>query len=303
MKNTALNQLDSRAVRRSFDRAAGEYDRHAVLQHEVEQRLMERLEYLRSEPEWILDVGCGTGIASHEMQTRYPGASVVGLDWSKRMLECLRARGESDESIITGRMKTLCANMQSIPLPARSMDVVFSSLAMQWSPDAGQLFTELRRVLKPGGMLLFSTFGPDTLHELRSAWSRADDRPHVNLFADMHDIGDQVVAAGFVEPVFDVDIITLEYPDVLSLMRDLKAIGAHNAASDRSPGLTGKKKFSRVLEAYEPYRRDDRYPATYEVVYGVAFGPKEGQPFRSDEGDVVTFSVDAMRSCNRGESS
>ncbi len=291
-----LTVFDTAAVRRAFDRAAGDYDRHAVLQHEVEARLLERLEHLGREPGRILDVGCGTGNASHAMQEDYPQAIVIGLDWSVAMLNQMRQRepGGSDSLV-------LCADMHSLPLAAQSVDVVFSNLAIQWTTDLDALLLSLRTVLKPGGMLLFSTFGPDTLHELRTAWSKADDRPHVNLFADMHDIGDKVVAAGFVEPVFDVDLMTLEYRDVISLMRDLKAIGAHNSALGRSAGLTGKDKFSRVLEAYEEFRKEGIYPASYEVIYGAAFGPREGQPFRHPEGEIVTFSVEALKASRKRE--
>lgn len=295
MTEFASSKLDARAIRHAFDRAAPDYDRHAVLQHEIEQRLLERLEYVRIEPDKVLDVGCGTGIASYAIKQAYPQATVMGLDWSSGMLRQLKARRNEQASPLA-----LCADMQALPLAAKSMDVVFSSLAVQWSPDPVALFAELRRVLKPGGMMLFSTFGPDTLHELRTAWSKADENAHVNQFIDMHDVGEIVVAAGFVEPVFDIDYMTLEYKDVVSLMRDLKAIGAHNAATGRSSGLTGKAKFSRVLEAYEVFRKGDVYPATYEVIYGVAFGPAEGQPYRDRDGEVATFSVDAIKTSRRG---
>lgn len=294
----SLTTLDSSAVRLAFDRAAPEYDRFAVLQHEVESRLLERLEYLRKTPLCILDIGCGTGGASHQMQAQFPGSEVIALDWSERMLQQVQRRNTPGRN-----PQTLCADMHELPLPSRSADLVFSNLALQWSSDLQSLFTGIRRVLKPGGMFLFSTFGPDTLMELRTAWAQADDRPHVNRFIDMHDIGDQMVSCGFAEPVMDVDILTLEYRDVTSLMRELKAIGAHNAAKDRSPGLTGKNKFSRVLDAYEQFRREGIYPATYEVIYGVAFGPAEGQPFRSAEGEIATFSIDALRASRKGDAS
>lgn len=289
-----LTELDRREVRRSFDRAAREYDRHAVLQHEVESRLLERLEDMERNPQCILDVGCGTGNASHVLQSRYPGARVIGLDWSRAMLHQMNQR-QSGASLPVA----LCADMHKLPLASASVDLVFSNLAIQWSTDLEQLLLALRRVLKPGGVLLFSTFGPDTLHELRSSWAQADDQPHVNRFPDMHDVGDQVVAAGFVEPVFDVDLMTLEYPDVIGLMRDLKAIGAHNAARDRRAGLTGKARFRKVIESYESFRTGEIYPATYEVVYGVAFGPEEGQPFRHPDGEIATFSIEALKSARR----
>lgn len=291
----SLTTLDPGAVRLAFDRAAPRYDRHAVLQHEVEARLLERLEHLRAAPLCILDIGCGTGGASHQMQAQFPAAQVLALDWSEPMLQQMQVRTSAGRN-----PRPLCADMHDLPLPSRSVDLAFSNLAVQWSSDLSALFTGIRRVLKPGGMWLFSTFGPDTLMELRTAWAQADAQPHVNRFIDMHDIGDQLVATGFAEPVMDVDILTLEYRDVTTLMRELKAIGAHNAAKDRNPGLTGKGKFSRVLAAYEQFRREGIYPATYEVIYGVAFGPAEGQPFRSPEGEIATFSLDALRASRKG---
>lgn len=296
MTDIGTARLDLRALRRAFDRAAPEYDQHAVLQREVGQRLLERLEYVRLEPARVLDVGCGTGTATYAMKQAYPGANVIGVDWSLAMLQQLQARESDQVSCLP-----LCVDMQALPLAARSMDIVFSNLAVYWSADPVALFAEFRRVLRPGGIMLFSTFGPDTLYELRTAWSRADDKAHVNQFMDMHDIGDLVVAAGFAEPVFDVDLMTLEYKDVVSLMRDLKAIGVHNALIGRSKGLTGKDKFSRVLQAYEVFCREEIYPATYEVIYGVAFGPKDGQPVRSQEGEIATFPVDAIRTARKRE--
>jgi len=287
----SLTELDHRAVRQGFERAAPDYDAYAVLQHEVESRLLERLEFLRSEPLRVLDAGCGTGIACAQLAGRFPQADIVGLDWSAGMLGQLRRRGAGTLAV--------CADMHQLPLASASMDLVFSNLAVQWSDHLQELLLGFRRVLKPGGMLLFSTFGPDTLQELRSAWATVDGYAHVNRFPDMHDIGDGLVAAGFNEPVMDVDRLTLEYRDVTSLMRELKLIGARNAATDRRPGLTGKRAFAQVLEAYEQFRRGDVYPATYEIVYGAAFGPREGQPLRSEQGEEATFSVEALKSARR----
>jgi malonyl-CoA O-methyltransferase len=292
-----LTELDTAAVRSSFDRAADQYDRHAVLQHEVESRLLERLEHMGHEPSRILDIGCGTGSASHAMADLYPQASIIGLDWSNAMLRKMK----QTQTLKNGPL-ALCADMHAIPLAANSVDAVFSNLAIQWTTELELLLTNIRTVLKPGGIFLFSSFGPDTLHELRTAWAAVDDQPHVNYFVDMHDIGDKVVTAGFVEPVFDIDVITLEYREVITLMRDLKAIGAHNSARGRSAGLTGKEKFSKVIKAYEEFRRGEIYPATYEVVYGVAFGPHEGQPFRDPEGEMATFSVEALKASRKRSS-
>jgi malonyl-CoA O-methyltransferase len=151
--------------------------------------------------------------------------------------------------------------------------MVWSSLAFQWAADLPRVFGECLRVLQPGGLLSFTTFGPDTLRELRHAFAGTDGGVHVNRFVDMHDIGDQLVYAGFADPVMDMEYFTLTYADVESLMRDLKAIGAHNVAAGRKRGLTGRHALEELRRHYEAFRQDGRLPATFEVVYGHAWKP------------------------------
>lgn len=292
----SLTPLDKNAIRSSFDRAASSYDHYAVLQREIESRLLERIEFQRHEPSMILDLGCGTGSASRTLANQFPQANVVALDWSPAMLA--QAGAGMEEKSHSG-LSRLCADMHALPLAARSADLIFSSLALQWSYDIPAVFREFRRIMKADAMLVFTCFGPDTLHELKKAWRAVDDLPHVNDYPDMHDIGDELLAAGFREPVMDAERLTLEYPDVMSLMRELKGIGAHNVASKRSHALTGKTRLKTMLQAYEPFKRGDRYPASYEIIYGTAFAPAEGQPVKTAEGDVATFSIDALRSRSR----
>jgi len=292
----SLTPLDKNAIRLAFDRAASGYDSYAVLHQEIESRLLERTEFQRIEPSMILDLGCGTGSASLVLAKQFQQAKVIALDWAPAMLAKTGADTDS-----TGGVCRLCADMHALPLAARSVDLVFSSLALPWSYDLPAIFREFRRILKPDAMLIFTCFGPDTLFELKQAWRAVDDLPHVNDYPDMHDIGDELLAAGFSEPVMDSERLTLEYRDVLSLMRELKGMGAHNVASRRLRGLTGKVRMERMIQAYEQFRRGDRYPASFEVVYGTAFAPAEGQPVKTLEGDVATFSVDVLlsRSKNR----
>lgn len=290
----SLTPLDKDAIRMSFDRAASSYDHHAVLQREIESRLLERIEFRRHDPLKILDLGCGTGSASRTLAGQFPQADVIALDWSPAMLAKTGVAG-SEPHAPTGGVSLLCADMHSLPLAARSADLVFSNLALQWSYDLHAVFREFRRVMKADAMLVFTCFGPDTLYELKQAWRAVDDRPHVNDHPDMHDVGDVLLAAGFRDPVMDTERLTLEYPDVMSLMRDLKGIGAHNVASERKHGLTGKTRLNNMLRAYEPFRRGNCYPASYEVIYGTAFAPREGQPLKTPDGDVATFSIDALR--------
>ena len=290
----SLTPLDKLAMRRSFDRAASSYKQHAALQREVESRLFERLEFRRIEPVTILDLGCGIGTASRLMTGQFQQARVTALDCSPAMLKQLDGKSPAVTKN-EDRLDLLCADMHRLPLAARSMDLVFSNLALQWSFDLPAIFRELRRVMKPQAMLAFSSFGPDTLQELKQAWRAVDDLPHVNDFPDMHDIGDELLVAGFLEPVMDAERLTLEYPDVTALMCELKGLGEQNVASQRFRGLTGKKRMTGMLRAYEKFQRAGRYPANFEVVYGVAFAPDDGQPVKTPGGDVVTFSVDSLR--------
>jgi malonyl-CoA O-methyltransferase len=290
----SLTLLDKNAIRQSFDRAASSYDHHAVLQREIESRLLERIEFRRHEPEAILDLGCGTGSASRTLAAQFPQSGVIALDWAPAMLKNA-GKMPGPESVPLPGLNRVCADMHSLPLAARSVDLVFSNLALQWSYDLPAVFREFRRIMNADAMLVFTCFGPDTLHELKQSWRAVDDLPHVNDYPDMHDIGDELLAAGFREPVMDAERLTLEYPDVMSLMRELKGIGAHNVASARLNGLTGKSRLERMLQAYEQFRRGNRYPASYEIIYGTAFAPRDGQPVKTSEGDVATFSIEALR--------
>jgi len=257
--------IDKALLRGSFDRAAARYDEAAVLQHEVGQRLLERLDLVRLMPGLILDVGAGTGRATAALARRYERARVVALDLSLRMLRQARVRAP--------RPWPVCGDAVRLPLPDASADLIFSNLTLQWCSDLRAVFAEFRRVLRPGGLLTFSSFGPDTLKELRASWAAVDGATHVNAFVDMHNVGDALLHTGLVGPVMDVEHFTLTYGDVHGLMRDLKALGAHNMTAGRPRGLTGKNRLRAVIAEYECYRTEGRLPASYEVVYGHAWAP------------------------------
>jgi malonyl-CoA O-methyltransferase len=187
------------------------------------------------------------------------------------------------------RLDAVCADAAAIPLADASVDLVFSNLMLQWCNEPDAVFREFRRVLRPGGLLLFATFGPDTLRELRAAWSAADGHTHVSRFIDMHDLGDALVRAGLGEPVMDMEHLTLTYADLRSLMRDLKTMGASNATAGRNRGLTGRQRLAAAEAHYETLRRDGRLPATWEVVYGHAWAP--ATPVRTGPGPDGTIAV------------
>ncbi len=268
-------EIDKREVRRAFSRAAGQYDATAVMQREVCTRMLERLDYIKKQPARVLDVGCGTGWGTRQLGRRYPDAHVVALDIAIGMLQAARGTSSWWRKLFAGNApRYLCGDVEALPLAAQSVELVWSNLALQWCNDLPATFVELQRVLKPEGLLMFSTFGPDTLKELRMAFSGVDTHNHVNRFTDMHDIGDMLLAAGFAEPVMDMEYITLTYQDVRALMNELRAIGAHNATSGRASGMMGKAAWHQVLENYERLRREGKLPATYEIVYGHAWKPQ-----------------------------
>jgi malonyl-CoA O-methyltransferase len=264
--------IDKRAVRRSFGRAAGTYDAAAVLQQEVCRRSLERLSFIKHQPQRILDAGCGTGNAWQGLAQRFPGAGLIALDLAPAMLRAARSRLPWHRRWLGRMPAAVCGDIEALPLKAASIDLLWSNLALQWVNDLPATFRELRRVLAPGGLLMFATFGPDTLKELRAA-QPGPGRGGFNRFTDMHDIGDMLVAAGFADPVIDMEPFTLTYDDVRAVMRDLKAIGAHSAEADRPPGLTGRAWLDNLARNYETFRRDGRLPATFEVIYGHAWAP------------------------------
>ncbi|MCG8018719.1 MAG: malonyl-ACP O-methyltransferase BioC [Candidatus Thiodiazotropha sp. 'RUGA'] len=268
VETTAM--IDKRQARAAFSRAAPHYDEVAELQREIAGRMIERLAYIRHQPEVVLDVGAGTGDATRALGKHYAKSRVIALDFALPMLQQVRKQGGWFK-----RAPCICGDAEQLPLADQSVDMIFSNVALQWCNDLAGTMREFLRVLRPNGMLLFSTFGPDTLKELRTSWSAVDGYSHVSPFADMHDIGDAMLHAGLAEPVVDVDRISLSYDDVPSLMRDLKTLGAHNVTAQRAKGLTGKGRMRAMIQAYEQFRVDDKLPASYEVVYGHAWAPAE----------------------------
>jgi len=287
-------QLDKRQVGRHFGRAAGSYEQHDVLQREVQAALLERLDFYTAKPERVVDVGAGTGRGSGLLKQSYPKAEVIAVDLALPMLRAAKQHSSWLKPFVR-----VCAEATALPLADRSVDVLHSNLCFQWIDDLPALFGECVRVLKPGGLLVFSTFGPDTLKELRAAWAEADQRPHVSRFLDMHDVGDAMLNAGLRDPVLDVFRYTLTYSEPRKLLEELQGLGATNADRARERGLTGKSRYRRMLAAYEAMRVDGRIPATWEVVSAHAWGPPVGQPRRGAGGEIASFSIDSLRGSRR----
>ena len=277
--------IDKGRVRASFNRAANTYDAAAVLQKRVREEMLSRLDLVNIKPKAILDAGCGTGHGSFALQKRFSNANIVSLDLAFNMLQQTKLQRPWLQKMLH-QQHLLCADIESLPIASNSMGLVWSNLALQWCNNLDGAFSELARVLQPEGLLMFSTFGPDTLKELRAATTNG--HTHVSRFIDMHDIGDALIRAGFSTPVLDVEHYTLTYDDVKSVMTDLKSIGAHNATAGRARGLQGRGFLQNLVQYYEQFRVAGKLPATFEVVYGHAW-KAESKPQLDDGYAPITF--------------
>ncbi len=297
--------FDPRHVRRAFSRASSSYADAAKLQHEVEARLLESLDYYAEgraadaqAPAVVVDLGCGPGGASRAMRARWPKARVLSIDLA---LPMLRAQVDPPAGLIGALRQRLarapervCADARALPLAEHSVDLLFSNLCLQWIEDLPAVFAGFRRVLKPGGMLVLSTFGPDTLYELRGAFASADAVPHVSPFASIAQFGDALIGSGFRNPVLDRDELVTRYDDLPALMRELRAIGATNALRARRHTLTGKARFAAAANAYEPLRDGGRLPATWEIISALAWAPEHGVAIREGGEDIARFPASGI---------
>lgn len=272
-------------VGRRFGRAAAAYREHDFLVREIDRRMHERLDYVRIEPKRILDLGCSVGGSLAALAGRYPQAQWLGLDLALPMLAQIDDRRSGWQRLLgLGKSRQplrLAADATQLPLAARSVDLVWSNLLLHWLDNPLPALAEAQRVLDVGGLLMFSTLGPDTLHELRSAF--ADGYAHTQRFADMHDLGDMLVACGFADPVMDMEVIRLTYDDFDRMLAELRDAGSACALKMRRHGLTGRGRWQAVRAAYERLREDGKLPATFEVVYGHAWkvAPKQSADGRA----------------------
>ncbi len=290
-----MSQSEKHRIRKHFDEKAVNYESSAVLQRSVCDELLQRLDLTSLQPSVIVDVGCGTGWGTEYLLKKYKKAKIISLDLSPEMLKQTKAKGGW-----LRKLRLICADAENIPLDDESVDLVFSNLMLQWC-DYKKVFAEFKRILKPDGLLMFSTFGPDTLKELKQSWAQVDDYVHVNEFTDMHDLGDELIQVGLAEPVMDMELLTLTYKDVVSVMTDLKAIGANtrlvNQKQSPGQGLVTPSKLKNVISYYEKFRKQGVIPASYEVVYGHAWKVAQRTTKVSQLEDTSDFmiSVDQIK--------
>lgn len=258
--------LNKKRIREDFSNAASSYDAAAVVQAEICERTLERLQMLKLSPDTILDIGSGTGKSVRALENIFPNSNVIASDFAQSMLEQSNCK------------PALCCDAQFLPIKNQSVDLIFSTSTFQWCEDLNLLFAECFRVLKADGTMVFSTFGPDTLKELRMSWASVDQKQHVHEFLDMHHIGDILLANQYLDPVVDREIIVVEYHTAKQLLSDLKATGSRSKFQQQEEnaaiGLTGKQAFNKFVAMYNTFRlENDALPASYEVIYGYAKKP------------------------------
>jgi malonyl-CoA O-methyltransferase len=284
--------IDKRRVRRNFARAAAGYDAAAVLSREVCSRMLERLDLVRLTPEHILDTGSGTGLVARALAQRYPRAHITQVDFSRPMLSIEHRAGSWLDTLRgalgQGARAAVCADFERLPIRTAAIDLVVSNLALHWTSAPEAALAEGHRVLRRGGLLMFSTLGPDSLKELAQVSADALGRSPVHRFIDMHDLGDLLVNSGFADPVMDMEYLTLTYPRVEDLFRDLRGSGSLSARAGEA-GLRTPRWRERLVQRYERLRRDGSLPATFEVVYGHAWKPEQGPRVTADGSAVIRF--------------
>jgi len=271
-------ELDPRRVRRAFDRAARTYDRAAGVQSEIRARLFERMDLIRLQPTTVVDLGAGTGTGARTLKDRYRSAQVVALDSSLGMLK----RARTHQSWLRP-FRIVAGDAAALPLRDASSELVISNLMLEWCADPDGVFREVRRVLKPDGLFMFTTLGPDTLKELRAATTRAWSGAQLHRFIDMHDIGDALMRAGFADPVMDTETLTVTFSSLRTLVSELQDTGAMPHQPLR-PGLMGRKRFEALEHRFKSEAAPHRF--TLEVVYGHAW--VSNRPARRrPEGDIA----------------
>ena len=257
---------ERRAALKRFRRASATFDGADAVHSEARARMLARLPLFKLNPSCVLDLGAATGKASVDLAGMYPDARILATDLCRQMIERAAARCEQLRRVVA-----INGDAEKLPFADASIDLIFANLLLPWC-DPREVFAETARVLRDGGLLLFTTVGPDTLQEIRLAWSEVDDGVHVHGFADMHDLGDLASRAGLGEPVMDVDRLQVTYTDFTTLVTDLRACGATNVAHGRNTGLTGRSRWQAFCDRLESQRTADRLSVSVELIFGQAWG-------------------------------
>lgn len=275
-------------ISKAFNKQATAYELAAKVQLEIGTRLFERLQYLKMSPRRILDLGCGPGVFSRELAKQYPKAQIVSLDLAHAMILAARKKQSWRR-----KWSLVTADMLHMPFADGLFDLVFANQVVHWGNPMAAVFRELNRVMSANGCLMFSTLGPDTFQELKTAWSGADWFAHVNNFPDMHDVGDSLMAEHFLEPVMDMEHLAVHYESLPKLVHALKSQGVRNINPQRNQGLTGRNAWNQFEANYANLVTEQgKYPLSYEVVYGHAW---KGEQRKTSQGVETVIPIASIK--------
>ncbi len=284
-----MHAFDYAAQKRGLNKTAKDYPERAEVFRDINAMLIDRLKLLKLAPTRILDLGAGTGQLSREILKIYPKARIYCLDLAEERLKVARGKRKWFR-----QQHYVCGDMHTLPFAAESFDLVISKLTWHWADQLHQAIYEAKRVLKLNGQLLFTSFGPDTLRELRASFASVSENPHVHPFLDMHDVGDALLKAGLADPVMDSEHLSHRVPTIKMLLTFIQSIGESNYLDLRSRTLLGKKRFAAMREYYEQFREDGKLPVSLEVVFGYAWRKQELSS-QLENGDIAV-PVSSLRS-------
>jgi malonyl-CoA O-methyltransferase len=283
-----MDQLNYKSIiSNNFGQSANTYDQSAVLQQTVALSLIERLKLLNITPQNILDLGSGTGYLSQQLKFLYPTATIIQLDIATKMISFTKKNKSFENTHF------VCGDAEKLPFPESCFDLIISNFVFHWFLEPQNVLVQIHRALKSSGIWLFSTLGPDTLKELKMAFATIDSASHTNHFLDMHDIGDLLAATHFQNPVIDMEMLTLTYSSLEKLHQDLKLTGSYTVLRDRPLGLKTQRFREKLFSAYEVYRDHQQLlPASFEIIYGQAFGSKQKKLHCADKNGVVRIPIE-----------
>jgi len=251
-----------RKIINSFSIKSSTYDKYSIVQKEVTKRLLERIKLLKIKPSNVLDIGSGTGHLMQKMFSNFSDSNLVCLDISKEMLKVSKEKNT--------KFNLICGDAEELPLKEESFDLIMTSFTLQWCNDLKKIFSDIKKLLTKNGVFIFSTVGPDTLFELRESFERIDNFQHINNFKDMHLYGDLLISLDYVDPVLDVERIVIQYESFTELLKSLKCTGSNIVLSKKDNTLS-QSEIINLEKEYTKFKKDNFYPATYEVIYGIAW--------------------------------
>jgi len=267
-------QINKNIKRVAFNKSAHSYDKHSMLQELISKKLLVRLSQLNIFPKNILDLGSGTGLNGLYFDKKYKKSHIINYDFAENMLVNARKKKPNIIKNILGRNKLsyVCGDIEELCFAPNSFDLIWSSSALQWCNDLPKILSMIETILRPGGLFIFSSFGPNTLKELRMI-----DNNSVNMFTDINSITNMLVSNKLLNPLLDAEDFIISYSTIEKFFKDIKGIGASSSSSQLSKGLGGKSKIIKIKKAYEKLRVEGKLPVTYEVIYGHAWNNLKDQ--------------------------